>query len=193
LEEFLMGIRAWVQTGFGGGEAAMNIHILRGVVFGVLIGLSLVTPYGPLQSVSEAATVGRVTPSGDGIELEYTDENGTSLKDTIPIHRAGTIRYFSAGIGLAEREAKYPPFPLKLIFVAGPRAYTAQVAVTIADAKGAVVLQVPREQVTGPWLFVDLPAGTYDITADRSDYPPAKQRVEIASGRVKTVYLRWKE
>ncbi len=171
----------------------MNEEKLRASVFGILICLFLVTPYGPLQSVTEAATVSRVTPSGDGIELEYTDENGTTLKDTIPIHRAGTIRYFSAGMGLEERKAKYPPFPLKLIFVAGPRAYTSQVAVTIADTKGAVVLQVPREQVTGPWLFVDLPAGTYDITSDRSDHPSIKQRVEIAAGGGKTVYLRWKE
>jgi hypothetical protein len=171
----------------------MNDDKLRAFVFGILISLTLVTPYGPLNSVSEAGTVARMTPSGDGIELEYTGENGTTLKDTIPIHRAGTIRYFSAGMGLEEREAKYPPFPLKLIFVAGPRAYTSQVAVTIADAKGSVVLQVPREQVTGPWLFMDLPAGTYDITADRSDHPQIKQRVEIAAGLVKTVYLRWKD
>jgi hypothetical protein len=176
-----------------GWEAAMNKETLRAFAFGTLIGWTLVAPHGPLQSVSEAATVARVTPSGEGIELEYTDENGTTIKDTIPIHRAGTIRYFSAGMGVVEREPTYPPFPLKLIFVAGPRAYTSRVAVTIADSKGAVVLDVPREQVTGPWLFVDLPAGTYDITADRSDHPPIKQRVEIAPGRVKTVYLRWKE
>ena len=171
----------------------MNDQLLRAFVLGTLVYLTLVTPYGPLKSVSEAAIESRVTPTGEEIELEYTDESGTTHKAMIPIHRAGTIRYFSAGMGQEEREAKYPPFPLKLIFVAGPRAYTSQVAITIADAKGEVLLQVPREQVSGPWLFVDLPAGTYDITADRSDHPQIKQRVEIGAGRVKTVHLRWKE
>jgi len=160
-------------------------HIgLQAFVVGILVCLA---------GLSEAATAIRMTPSGDGIELEYVGENGLSAKDTIPIHRSGQIRYFSAGVGLEEREAKYPPFPLKLIFVAGPKAYASRVSVTIADATGAVRLQVPAEQVTGPWLFVDLPAGTYEISAMRGSQSPPKQRIEIVSGHTKTVYLRWKE
>jgi len=133
------------------------------------------------------------SPSGDGIELEYTAEDGTTAKTVLPIYHVGAVRYFSAGTGVEERSAQYPPFPLKLIFLAGPRAYLTQVAVTIKDMKGTMSLLVPGEQVTGPWLFVDLPAGTYEITAIRRDRSEVKQKVEVGAGGSRTVYFRWKE
>jgi hypothetical protein len=67
------------------------------------------------------------------------------------------------------------------------------VAVTIKDAQGKVNLLIPGEQVTGPWLFVDLPAGTYAITAIRRDQSEITQQVAVGAGGSKTVYFRWKE
>ncbi len=139
------------------------------------------------------ADVATGNQSGDGIELEYTAEDGTTAKTFFPVYRVGAVRYFSAGTGVEERAAQYPPYPLKLVFIAGPRAYVAQVAVTIKDTKGTVSLLVPGEQVTGPWLFVDLPAGTYEITAIRRDQSAIKQKVEVGAGGSRTVYFRWKE
>lgn len=133
------------------------------------------------------------TPSGGGIELEYTAADGIIAKTMIPIYRVGAVRYFSAGVGVEERAAQYPPYPLKLVFLAGPRAYVTQVAVIIKGTQGNVNLLVPGEQVTGPWLFVDLPAGTYDITAIRRDKSEIRQKVEIGAGGSRTVYCRWKE
>jgi hypothetical protein len=52
---------------------------------------------------------------------------------------------------------------------------------------------ITAEQVTGPWLFVDLPAGTYDITAVRRDRSEVKQRVAVVPGRTTVGYFRWKE
>lgn len=132
-------------------------------------------------------------PSGDGIELEYTATDGTIAKTMLPIYHVGAAQYFSAGVGVEERSAQYPPYPLKLVFLAGPRAYITQVAVTITDTKGTVNLLVPGEHVTGPWLFVDLPPGTYDITAIRRDRSEIKQRVAVGAGGSRTVYFRWKE
>ena len=132
-------------------------------------------------------------PSGDGIELEYTGADGITAQTILPIYHVGAAQYFSAGTGVEERAAQYPPFPLKLVFLAGPKAYITQVAVTIKDTKGALNLLVPGEQVTGPWLFVDLPAGTYDITAIRRDRSEIRQKVEVGAGGTRTVYFRWKE
>jgi hypothetical protein len=111
----------------------------------------------------------------------------------LPIYHVGAVRYFSAGVGVEERAAQYPPYPLKLVFLAGPKAYITQVAVTITGTKGNVNLLVPGDQVTGPWLFVDLPAGTYEITAIRRDKSEVRQKVEVGAGGSRTVYFRWKE
>lgn len=162
-------------------------------ILGSVLCLALGNPCGLFQSLSEAATTAKVTPSGDGIELEYAGEDGTIYTETILIHKTGGIRYFSTGTGLEEREVQYPKFPLKLVFVAGAKAYVSMVAVTIMDAKGAIQLQVPGEQVTGPWLYVDLPSGTYKVTASRDGQDQVKGQVTVGKGSVKTVYLRWKE
>lgn len=155
--------------------------------------LAVVALGSPFQVSSEAATAAKITSSGDGVELEYTGEDGVKSVTTIPLHKAGAVRYFSAGVGLEERTAQYPLFPLKLILVAGPKAYLSQVAVTITDAKGTVQLQVPGEQVTGPWLYVDLPAGMYTVTALREGRASVKGQVTVTKGGVKTLYLRWNE
>lgn len=144
-------------------------------------------------SQAGAAPTAKGTPSGDGIELEYAAPDGTTVKTIFPIYHVGAVEYFSAGVGVEERTAQYPPYPLKLVFIAGPKAYVTQVAVTIKETKGKVNLLVPGEQVTGPWLFVDLPAGTYEITAIRRDQSEIKQKVEVGAGGSKTVYFRWKE
>ncbi len=140
-----------------------------------------------------AAPDTRGIPSGDGIELEYQAADGITARTILPIYHVGAVQYFSAGIGVEERAAQYPPFPLKLVFIAGPKAYVTKVAVTIKGTKGNVSLLVPGEQVTGPWLFVDLPAGTYEITAIRRDKSEVRQKVEIGAGGSRTVYFRWKE
>ena len=54
-------------------------------------------------------------------------------------------------------------------------------------------VRIPGDQVTGPWLFVDLPAGTYDISVARRDRAEIKQRVAVIPGRTKVAYFRWKE
>jgi hypothetical protein len=139
-----------------------------------------------------ATTVSKISPSGDAVAVEYTGEDGKTYQETIPIYQAGSIRYFVTGIGLEERSAQYPPFPLKIVFVVGPRAYLSQVSVTIRDKEGKVLLQVPSEKVTGPWLFVDLPPGRYDISAT-GNQTEVKTKTTITTGHTQAVYLRWKE
>ena len=147
---------------------------------------------GPFAFGSGLSLLATVTTTGDDLTLEFQDATGAKFQETIPVHHAGSVKYFSAGVGTEERSAKYPAFPLKLIFVSGPKAYLSQVAVTIIDAEGRVRLEVPREQVSGPWLFVDLPPGTYDITAEGPDKARIKERVTISAKESKAVYLRWK-
>src|SRR3990172_12702215 len=97
-------------------EDAMKGHRSLTVVISVVVCLALAAPFETPCVASSTATV---TPSGDGIAVEYSDEDGAKSVLTLPLHKAGAVRYFSAGVGTEERAAQYPTFPLKLVFVAG--------------------------------------------------------------------------
>jgi hypothetical protein len=75
------------------------------------------------------------------------------------------ITYVSGGITLDEREAlaaKYKGYNLKLMFAAKSGEYVADIKVAISDSKGKKVLVADSD---GPWLFTNLPAGKYTVTA----------------------------
>lgn len=134
----------------------------------------------------------RVGASGEFVELSHQVDGRTTV-DTLPLHRAGDVRYFSAGIGLEERSAQYPPFALKLVFTAGGKPFLSGVSVTILPVKGGAAVTIPQEQVEGPWLFVDLAPGAYDVTAVYLDSKQLLKGIKVEAGKLKTVYLRWKE
>jgi hypothetical protein len=139
-----------------------------------------------------AGGVARVLPSGDGVQLDYQGVEGVQ-HDIIPLYQVGAVRYFSAGIGLDERQADYPSFALKLVFTAGGKPFLTGVTVTIQGPKGMDKIVIPGELVTGPWLFVDVPAGTYDISGVQGDQPQALKAVKVERGKTTVVYLRWPE
>lgn len=136
--------------------------------------------------------VARVMPTGDGIEVEFPADGG-SQKEVIPLFQSGKVRYFSAGIGQVEREAAYPPFALKLVFTAGGKPFVTGVGITVRHAKGAAVLTIPREQITGPWLFIDLPEGAYDVAASLGGVTQTVKGIKIRRGHVTTQHVRWAE
>lgn len=145
---------------------------------------------GPAAGWAEVTATSRILPSGEAIELNYRSD-GDTWTDTIPIHRAGPVRYFSAGVGMAERAVEYPPFPIKIVLTAGGKPYVARVGVEIASLDGAIQAAIPVEHVTGPWLFLDLPAGTYDLTGVRGEEKPQLRRVTVQPGSSQTLYLRF--
>jgi hypothetical protein len=139
-----------------------------------------------------AGVVTRVLPSGEGIELEIPTDIGPQ-KEVIPLFHSGTIRYFSAGVGQVEREAAYPPFPLKLVFTAGGKPFVSGVSVTLRDAKGGTVLTVPGEHITGPWLFIDVPDGIYEVAATLGGHQQHAKGIKVKRGTVTTQHVRWAE
>jgi hypothetical protein len=140
----------------------------------------------------EAEGVARIADSGEYLELTHQAEGRTTV-DHLPLYRSHEVRYFSAGVGLEERLAEYPPFSLKIVFTAGGKPFLAGVSVIIQPAGGGPALTIPREQVEGPWLFVDLPAGIYDITAIYGDRAQELKRIHVKRDKPKTVHLRWAE
>ena len=157
----------------------------------IVLALALWFCAGEGLTHAEGGLTARVGQSGEFLELEQS--NGQVIKDYLPLYRAGGVRYFSVGVGLEERQAQYPPFSLKLVFTAGGKPYVSGVDVTIQPAKGAAAITISREQVEGPWLFVDLPPGTYDITATYGEHKQTLKGIKVVGGKQKTVYLRWTE
>ena len=141
---------------------------------------------------AESNSIVRIGPSGEFLELQRTSD-GQIVKDFLPLHQSGKIRYFSAGVGLEERQAEYPSFSVKLVFTAGGKPYLTGVEVAIRTVKGETSVSIPKEQIEGPWLFVDLPSGAYDITATYGTQKRSATGVTIVPGKQKTVYLRWAE
>lgn len=143
-------------------------------------------------SLADGGVVARIGASGEFVELSHQVEGRTTV-EMLPLHRAGDVRYFSAGVGLEERAAQYPPFALKLVFTAGGKPFLSGVSVTIQPVKGGAAMSIPQEQVEGPWLFIDLAPGAYDVTAVHRDRKQELKGITVAAGKQKTIHLRWPE
>jgi hypothetical protein len=141
---------------------------------------------------AESAFVARIGQSGEFLEI-IDQSSRQVVRDDLPLYRSANIRYFSAGVGMEERRAEYPLFSLKLVFTAGGKPYLTGVEVTVSWKKAEGAIMVPREQVEGPWLFIDLPSGRYDISAMYGNEKQESKDVRVAEGHQTTVYLRWKE
>lgn len=146
----------------------------------------------PDVSASGSTVVAHVLADEEAVELEIPTDIGVQ-KERLPLYHSGTVRYFSAGIGQVERAATYPPFSLKLVFTAGGKPFVSGVAVTLRHAQGGAVLMVPPEHNTGPWLFVDLPDGTYRISATLGGVTQQVNQLKVRRGHVVTQYVRWAE
>lgn len=110
---------------------------------------------------------------------------------TFPLYEQESIQYFSAGLGKEERSLTYPSFPLKLIFVQGERALLASVSVNIAKEDGTTLLKIPGKEVEGPWLFINIPAGTYIVSGIDSNGTKVKKIITIQTDKPIVVHFRW--
>lgn len=159
---------------------------------GMLVGVGIILNGPDALHAEDITATARLLPSGDGLELEYRSE-GYTWKDLLPVYRIGGVRYFSAGVGLAERRIEYPPFPLKIVLTAGGKPYVTRADVHLVRANGEPALSIPADHVTGPWLFVDLPPGIYDITGNRDATTVRLRGVNVSHDHPQTVYLRFPE
>ena len=110
---------------------------------------------------------------------------------TLPIYKKAGVKYFSAGVGIMEREASYPQFPLKFVFATKEGLYVTLVMVSLFDQEGTMVLTIPSDHVTGPWLFVDLQPATYTVIALRTNGTSVRQKVTVKEKEAHVVYFHW--
>lgn len=107
------------------------------------------------------------------------------LKDLPEARVAGGIPYLTGGIGSAETAAMravFKRYTLALTFArreAGHNVFLTDLPVAITDASGVAVFEATTD---GPFLLIDLPAGTYQVSAiSRGETRQAQVRVVAGS------------
>jgi hypothetical protein len=80
-----------------------------------------------------------------------------------PILEANGVKYACAGVGKASRnDPRWAAFPVRLEFAAANGDFLGDPAVTVTDGAGK---QVFSAQCNGPWVLIELPAGSYKVHA----------------------------
>ena len=110
-----------------------------------------------------------------------------------PVQRFGAVSYRNGGFGTEESKAmkaEAATYPLTLTFadrIDNRDAYASNVQVTIVNSDGTSML---NDGSAGPLLLVDLPVGTYKVTAT-SGTRSKTQAVHIAAGAHKQLVFEW--
>ncbi|MEJ5357943.1 MAG: carboxypeptidase-like regulatory domain-containing protein [Desulfobacterales bacterium] len=100
------------------------------------------------------------------------------------------VEFLSGGVGKDERDAMKQhakAFNTHLVFADSSGKFLSAVAVRITDAKGKAVLETTTQ---GPWLYANLPAGSYDVAAVFQG-KEQKRRIQVGAEPVTSLF-QWK-
>ncbi|MDT7043739.1 hypothetical protein [Candidatus Nitronereus thalassa] len=143
-----------------------------------------------VNHVTFATPTAQITPDQANVTLEF-EKSEYGMERNFPLYEQGPIRYFSAGVGKAERKPQYPAFPLKLIFANDTGSFLAFISVEIRHQDGSLAADIPAKHVTGPWLFVDLEPGVYEIVATNKNGQKVTKHVPIKKDDPLSLPLYW--
>jgi hypothetical protein len=80
-----------------------------------------------------------------------------------------------------------PPHNVKMVFALNTGNYLSDVQVKVTDSSGKTVID---EVSNGPWLYAQLPAGSYNATATYNG-KSVTQRFSVGKSGAKTAHFRW--
>ena len=106
------------------------------------------------------------------------------------VQNSGGVTYMSGGVGDESIEllsSRANEFNLKLVFALGAGEFVSDVRVDIADMNGKRLVDTTSK---GPWFFVKLPAGHYQIIATFAG-KAVRRYIEIGATKLTTVDFRW--
>lgn len=101
------------------------------------------------------------------------------------------IPFLSGGVGQREREILKEmgkDYSLKVIFSNKMGEYLADVVVKILDQDENTILITVSN---GPWLFVDLPAGIYNLEASFGGDRKRISQIRVEEGSQKVISTQW--
>lgn len=153
-----------------------------------------------LKSKLAAVAVIAVTgiAAGGAVAQSQDARNDRPMSQRDPLAAPGIqehdgVRYMTGGVGLGEREAMQRAasrFPLQMSFAERRNGqYLADVSVEVRDARGREVLDVPN---AGPLLYVDLPPGSYRVSAT-FDGRTHTRNVRVGNGAGGMEHLTWEQ
>ena len=100
------------------------------------------------------------------------------------------LRILSTGIGEDQRQELHSDYSLKLVFFVHTGAFLANIDVEISTRSGKQLL---KTNSYGPWLFVDLKPGTYNVSASRKNGDRQGVLFSISKGEQKTISLMFQD
>ncbi len=119
--------------------------------------------------------------------LFAADENTAVVADAAPA--SSGIPLYSGGVG---EEMDYiksveHEYDLKLLFTEANGTFLADLPVSIRDKKGDTIVSTVTK---GPILLVNLPAGTYNVTATDGNIS-REQKLTLSSNSLRTYQIRF--
>jgi hypothetical protein len=121
----------------------------------------------------------------------HGEPNGAALP---PAQKVNGVRYMTGGIGVDSAAAmrkvrsQYALAVTFLFFECGADEFMADVAVRIDEEEGLMVAQLHSD---GPYLYVDLPPGTYRLTASAAVGEPKLHHFRIFQDKPEDLIIRW--
>lgn len=101
------------------------------------------------------------------------------------------ISFLSGGVGIHERKTLNEigrNYSLKIIFSNKKGEFLSNIMVRVLDQHDKVILTTVSN---GPWLFIDLPSGSYQIEASFKEDHKRLSKVNVEKGTQKVIFLQW--
>ena len=128
------------------------------------------------------------TQGAPGVVTGGNSDVGIALRSD-QVKAQGSVPAVSGGVSLNARDnmrSQTPPHNVKMVFALSTGNYVSDVHVKVTDKSGRAVID---DVSNGPWLFAQLPAGSYTATATYNG-KAVTQRFSIGKG-VRTANFRW--
>jgi hypothetical protein len=98
--------------------------------------------------------------------------------------------YMTGGVGIEERDQmkkQANSYDLELSFADHAGDYLSDVRIVIDDEHSKEVVNTQ----SGPWFYIELPAGKYDVTATFANRTEQIKDIQISKGHLETRLLHW--